>query len=180
MKLALLFAAAVGVALVLWSWRARAQGVEAFMAGNAKTAAELTDEKVERFLVFWKVRAEFSSAATPSVLRGLKDGGYDGVVAAAQQNAGVFKSAEEAAAAKSGLSEREGLALFMLLATHYQSIYAATNSHNDAWLATTRAAFARRHGQAALDIVTRHEREALALVAQRNEALKAQMQNVGP
>ena len=174
MNLALLLAVIV-VTIVLFAVKARAQSVEDFTAGNQKTAAELTDEKVEKFLVFWETRSEFTRSATPSVMAGLKDGGYGGAIAAAQRRSKIYKSADEAAAAQSGLSEREGMALFMLLVNYYHSIYAATNSHNEQWLASTRDLFGRLYGAAALELVKRHEAQAVPLVAAQMQAFKTQM-----
>lgn len=62
--------AAVAV-FILRATLARAQGVNGFMANNQKTADALTDEKLNRFLVFWKVREEFSRRATPEVSESL-------------------------------------------------------------------------------------------------------------
>lgn len=177
--------AAVAV-FILRATLARAQGVNGFMANNQKTADALTDEKLNRFLVFWKVREEFSRRATPSVLRGLRDGGLDGAlsVATSSTNTQVFTNAEEAAAAQSGLTVREGMALFMLLSTHYMGVYSAT-MHSDVAsrerdLASRREAFRQMYGTQALALVTRHEDQFIPLVTKQMEAYKEQMRAVGP
>src|SRR4051794_3326133 len=107
MKFMLAAAVALVAALLLFrSPRARGQTLEKFIASSNRTAAELTDEKLTRFKIFWQTRSEFARRARPAVLAGLVDGGYTGAVnaAGAAGTASVFKTAEEAAASKSGLT----------------------------------------------------------------------------
>jgi len=178
MKSLLFLALLLGTAwLIFRVIPARAQGVDRFIAGNKKTAATLTDERLDRFLVFWRVREESSRSARPSVLRGLRAGGFDGAKSAAQspETAPVFANAEEAAAAESGLSVQEGMALFMLLSSHYMGIYSATNRNDAAHLASVRSTFDQMYGAAALALVTRHEGQFTSLIQKQMETLRKQM-----
>jgi hypothetical protein len=150
------------------------------LLANQKTADGLTDEKLERFLVFWKVRDELSQGARPFVLQGLQGNGYRGVVDAGSTPsvARIFAEAEEKAAAESGLTVKEGMALFFLLSNHYLSVHSAMNRDDvdaagrEADLASRREQFGRLYGAAALELVTRHEAQFLPLVAKQMEAFK--------
>ncbi len=182
MKLVLAAAVALVAALLVFrSSRARGQTLEKFIASSKQTAAGLTDEKLTRFKIFWQTRSEFARRARPAVLAGLVDGGYTGAVSAAGAAgaASVFKTAEEAAASKSGLTVNDGMAIFMLVTTYYNGVYSATNAHDEVQLAAVRESFEMLHGAAALALVKRHEAEFLPLVTDQVEAMKADMRANG-
>jgi len=159
---------------------ARVPALAPLLANHQKTANGLTDEKLERFLVFWKVRDELSRGARPFVLQGLQGHGYRGVVDAGSTPsvARIFAEAEEKAAAESGLTVKEGMALFFLLSNHYLSVHSAMNRDDvdaagrEADLASRREQFGRLYGGVALELVTRHEAKFLPLVAKQMEAFK--------
>jgi hypothetical protein len=153
---------------------AQAQAGAQFVAKNREVAQRLTDEKLEKFLVFWSVRDRLSRSAREPRLLVQRDGGYGGVVPTGKspKNTKLFPSPEDAAAAQSGLTVEEGMQLFLLLVTHYNGIYAATNSKNDQWLAQVRQQFGSWYGPEALALVTRHEKAFVELVAKQMEAFK--------
>ncbi len=166
--------------LALRAILARLPALAPLLANHQKTADGLTDEKLERFLVFWKLRDELSRGARPFVLQGLQGNGYRGVVEAGSTPsvARIFAEAEQKAAAESGLTVKEGMALFFLLSNHYLAVFSATNRDDvdaagrEADLASRREQFGRLYGAAALAIVTRQEAQFLPLVAKQMEAFK--------
>ena len=139
--------------LALRAILARLPALAPLLANHQKTADGLTDEKLERFFVFWKLRDELSRGARPFVLQGLQGNGYRGVVEA-------------------------GMALFFLLSNHYLSVHSAMNRDDvdaagrEVDLASRREQFGRLYGAAALKLVTRHEAQFMPLVAKQMEAFK--------